>query len=571
MSHRRCDRVLPRCGECTKKGKVCNWDPPSKRGRKGKEKPSTTQTESALPTKNVEIKQQPNFITNEEVLLALTQRHTQIQRVFDIMPLFPKNVLDNLLLHVRAMHGELSVTNTFSNTEIAYMMAMLAYILLCNGHSMVGRHLHDKALQLLGGAHGEVYDYTIACCVQYLATFNLSENEIDFARQRVLQVWNYIQRAAQVIPLNDISQNSLELARHRFLRHRCLIMAALLANRVDEALSIKFLLREWYLDLKFIQAQGRTIPYFGDNYEQFMLRIDSDIVNATNHEALGLNTLNQFAEYFRQYTHEDLYKTLVMCINAYKIHLLHGMGRSLDNEIKTAADIVASNAAAPLNLSSPPLWAQSIARACTVHLQYFDMTKTPTERADAISRLAEEKKALCTLAQNHKIIGERFYTTVKRVLDTVAPFEQVSSINTLSQQQQQQQQPTLPYNFNRTMANFKNTIMGDKSEDEQVPQQIVQQQHHYPVQTSVPPQIVTMHQPVPQYYTVVPAYTTTFQYVQVPVHVPVEQYAMSQQRNCSMGSTQFLSNSGDDLENFIEDFFGEHSKKSDSYDDFDFL
>jgi hypothetical protein len=122
------------------------------------------------------------------------------------------------------------------------------------------------------------------------------------------------------------------------------------------------------------------------------------------------------------------------------------------------------------------------------------------------------------------------------------------------------------------MANFKNTIMGDnKSEDEQVPQQIVQQQHHYPVQTSVPPQIVTMHQPVPQYYTVVPAYTTTFQYVQVPVHVPVEQYAMSQQRNCSMGSTQFLSNSGDDLENFIEDFFGEHSKKSDSYDDFDFL
>ncbi len=536
---------------------MCCWDPPCKRGRKGKDK--TVATEDKVETKL--IPQQPTLISNDEVLAVLSQHQTTIQRAFEIMQLFPRNILENMLLHVRALHGELNVSQSFANNEVAFILSKLAYVLTTHGQARVGQYLHNKAVTQLGTVH-EVFDYTTACAIQYLAAYNFSDNEVDAARQRVLQVWNYIQRASQLIPLTDVTQNSLELIRHRFLRHRCLSIAALLANRVDEALSIKFALRQWYLEMKFNQAQGRNTPFFGDQYEYFMSRIDSDIVNATNNEALGLNTISQFVDYFRQYEKEDLYKTLLMSVNAYKIHLLHGMGRTIDPEVKLAADTVVANMSAMCLLSEPPLWTQPVARATQVHLHFYEAAKSQMESSEACSKLAEELHMFNRLAQCHKIVGERYSAIITRLNELVtAPVE--TKAETV-------------YNFNQTLLNFKNAV-GSQEGLRHTPinhQPIMSQPqptiHHQPIHVpqplhpqAIPQQYIVQQMPPNQaQYYVVPQYTTTVQYVQVPVRAQqVDQYAYR--------SSQFVKGP-DDLENFIDDFFGENPK-NDNYDEFDFL
>jgi hypothetical protein len=570
MSHRRCDRVLPCCGECVKKSKTCVWDPPCKRGRKGKSATTTEQSTPKMPTID---KPQTLHFSNSDILQALTQYDTYINRQLEIMPLFAPTTHMNMLLHVRAIHGD-GLKQSLTDHETAYVFSVLGFVFIAHAQPMIGRYFYEKGVQLLGLAvENEIFDYTTACCIQYQAKYLMSDNNIELSRRRVLQVWNFIQRASQLFPINDYTQLSLELVRFRFLRHRCLTIAAVLANRIDEALAVKLILRLAYLNMKLSQAQGLAAPLFGEAYELFMARIDSDIANGTNTEALGMNTLGQFIDYFRQCETDYLFKSLVMAVNGYKVHLLMGMGRSTDDEIIGAADIVTSYAASILTYSHPPIFVAPILRAAMVHIKCYESATSPQQSAMAIAKLTDDFKALNGIAKSHKIIGERHADVIRRISEIVGSYEH-STINTTSTTPSVS--PTLPYNFNRTMDNFKKTVVKDVMEDivttsqpilQQLPQQHLQRQFiAKPTYATIPQplypqaqqQQVTYHQPVVKAH-LVPFTSSYVQYVQTPQYQRSSCYDTMNEPN------------PDELETFIEDLFGEKKSSTTLYDDFDIL
>ncbi|KAL0479145.1 hypothetical protein AKO1_007985 [Acrasis kona] len=445
-SHRKCDRALPCCGECTKKGKQCVWEAPGKRGRKGfKDKLASNTLARSETLSDVEFEREQIHSTDKSNILSqLLQYNPMIQRLINVLPLIPPSSSESIIQQIIHEHGEGEQLSTSQTAEAAFVNLLLSSTFANNGCVTTARYFYDRGIQILGENYlcVDIADYLTACCASMQCEFTLSDNDLTTSKTCLQKIWQYLQAVNQ----SPVQMSPTVAVRHKFLLHRCCTYASIMSNKVDSLMLIKLLIKINFLDFQYFYPDRP----FDDSYIKFIDALDLDLLNGTHNEKISLDTLSQCFEFFKKNERNFLAHGLEFASHAYRIDYLRSNGRLLDYEILESANFIAKCPHLEEDaVGTLPIWHMPLITAAQVHMQYYEIANTEQEKANTVTHLTIELKALRTMYKNHKILREQLEEIIQKI----------SFIVNMHESKNAKVPATAPYSFERTLDNFKNTVM----------------------------------------------------------------------------------------------------------------
>jgi hypothetical protein len=455
---RKCNRVLPACGECTSKNKTCIYVQPAKRGPKRKKKVDpypvyqiTVPPENSLEAELAECRDLMNIC--HTVLLP----HTKLKQTCE---------------YIKALHVQSALPGVPpTKEELAYTYAMLAYALQGMGKITVSKFFLSRALEALGTKGCEpVVDYNIALAFLFLGITYVSNNDRDRAKYYLDEVGAFLQRVSQQVPhFNDETYTSQELLYYRGLENRYHWTLMQLHEREDVEIQLKGFLRVDYLTRNMKRLQDSNVQEYNDQIENYLRDIRVDIRNGTNQHPLRLELFNNILNDLRRQHEERCRESidarsrgnlllLEMVTNAFRIKYLKRSGNQYWQTIRDAADQIANTSVVQSRTYSNAMSAGPVIEAASIHLQSYTVGSEESETNALIGRLSDELKSLHLSGGKHKRIADRFQDMIHKMERVVQNYEENFALRSLPPKLAFDPR-AISYNFGNTIQNFNNAVV----------------------------------------------------------------------------------------------------------------
>ncbi|KAL0487832.1 hypothetical protein AKO1_000046 [Acrasis kona] len=415
-SHKKCDRTLPSCGWCAKRGKECQWEA-TPRYLLGLRNEIRQKEKNKKSTKNHNL-----FILSE-----LVQIKEVSSILMNVMPLLPPSTVASLYQQIIEDHGggvadaskgEVAAPESPpSNIERAYINLFISYCCIGSSENKIatGNYFYYEALKvfsLMGvnvlEVEEPIADYLEACCFAHLCSYYIHSGDMSSASTCIQKVWRFI----EIVDRTGLDLDQPSRSRHNFLTHRCFWNAAIINNSVDCQMLVKLFLRLSFLDFAYFYPH---LP-FDHSYTCFIERLGSDIRSGRHSEVLSLETLSKCMDFFRISERNFLSTLLQYASHGYRIDLLRQNTTELTPEIIESANSVINC----INLdkyTKYPVW-QPILSSTKVHTELYNLATTIEQRETLLPMLLKERTFL-TSAQKKYNIQEQSFTNILLYLNHI--------------------------------------------------------------------------------------------------------------------------------------------------------
>jgi hypothetical protein len=476
---RKCDRILPSCGECTGKHKNCIYVQPAKRGPKPKKK-------DPYPVYDINT---THKMTQTADTNSIQDELESCEHLIDLstsaMPIMLRERRMAIVSYIRAIHlKHLHLTipsEPPERSELAYVYAMLSYVLKGFGKMLVSKLFIEKSMALVGNdINKPVTMFYIAASIVCYAMVSMSNGDKERTSFYLNKVYDFLKRSAQVLPIADESQVTLQLLLYRMLQMRYVIVQMQL-NGIDcVELQLKAQIRSQYLArqiklLEGLQTEGmcETEPLFSDVIVRYCRNVIEDLINGTDKFPLQMEILGDIINSIRlnflarcnttDPRARGSYLNHEMLVNAVRLRSFARAGSQHISAMREAADIIANTCVLQSRTYQTPLSANPIIDAAAVHLfTYNTKTEDDPTVAQIIGRLSDELKALRLGSCKHRQITAKFHDMITKIENVVQTYELNFALRT-----------TMPiidtkalgYNFSNTLNNFKSAVVLRESDN----------------------------------------------------------------------------------------------------------
>ncbi|KAL0479613.1 hypothetical protein AKO1_007695 [Acrasis kona] len=433
VSHKKCDRVLPSCGWCEKRGKECQWEATPR---------YLLGLRNEIKQKEKKEKKKKNAYINHNsfILSELVQMKEVCNILMNIMPLLPTSTVASLYQQIIEDHGgdvadaskgEVAAPEKPpSDAERAYINLFISYCCMGSPENKraTGNFFYYEALKVLNlmglnilEEDEPIADYLGACCFVHLCSYYIHSGDVSSASICLQKVWRYI----EVVNRTGLDLDHQNRSRHNFLTHRCFWNAAIINNSVDCQMLVKLFLRLSFLDFAYFYPH---LP-FDESYASFIERLGSDIRSGQHSEVLSLETLSKCMQFFRNNERNFLSALLEYASHGYRIDLLRQHTTELTPEIIESADSVVN-----FDLdkyTNSPVW-QPLLSSTRVHLELYNLAKTDKQREELLPILSKERTFLTAMQKAYNIL-EHSFTSILSHLNHIIEGNEDEFVDTLQE------------------------------------------------------------------------------------------------------------------------------------------
>jgi hypothetical protein len=481
--HKKCDRKLPKCNRldntnnvgslCARRGRVCDYKPPDKRGPKGNE------THRPYPEIHAQILRPP-------IQPARTNNFLQEFRniIPDIvswdLPIISEDSMLQALEYVEKLETNIALTANISRPDedmIVLIYSLLCYYVRSWGNVTVAAQYFEKARQSAAVNFERILKSPVmAVAYTVLAYYSMSEGDTDKAYFYLSSVGNYVDFNNTDLldqAWTDPNQKVDDFAAVKFVRQFYYMVGSTLNPNMDMSAYVKGFCTKMYNLQQYHLAKVQESPTKNSKLSLAMSKcelVSSEEIRMMRYDLHArkdsfLIPVERFQEIISKMY--QLIENLKGLLPEVELQARRAMGmlfhqgyrikmaqiQQNELEAREAADMIANLTGTMYFGLLTPSILNVVSLAAMVHAQVLAKTKDDYAKSMVLDRLKDDYKAFMVMSERHKFVRGKHEKVISYIEKIIRKVDESFLLTRLKTSIPEQQAP-FQYNFANTLYNF---------------------------------------------------------------------------------------------------------------------